>query len=156
VLVGRDDHDALEAAVPARAVGLRTSAGYLGGGMTSWREDKLDVDRVERMTVPELYDRWQRDRDELQVLDVREQGEWDAGHPPGSVHRPYHDIHALPDGIDPPRPVAAMCGSGQRSAVAASLLQRFGAQQVVHVVEGGVPLWKRQGWPTEQPAGSKL
>ena len=46
---------------------------------------------------------------------------------------------------------AVICGSGQRSAVAASLLQRYGAQEVIHVVEGGVPLWKRQSWSTEQP-----
>jgi hydroxyacylglutathione hydrolase len=117
--------------------------------MTSWREEKLDVDRVERMTVAELHDRW--DGDGLQVLDVREQSEWDSGHIPGSVHEPYHDIRDVPDGIDPARPVAVICGSGQRSAVAASLLQAFGAQHAIHVVEGGVPLWKRQGWPTEQP-----
>jgi rhodanese-related sulfurtransferase len=118
--------------------------------MTSWREEKLDVDRVERMTVPELHARWQRDGDGLQVLDVREQSEWDNGYVPGSVHEPYHDIRALPDGIDPAKPVAVICGSGQRSAVAASLLQRFGVQEVIHVVEGGVPLWTQQGWPTEQ------
>ena len=151
VLVGRDDDDAIEAAQLAGAVGLRNIAGYLAGGMTSWREDKLDVDRVERMTVPELHDRWERDGDGLQVLDVREQSEWDDGYIPGSVHEPYHDIHGIPDGIDPAKPVAVICGSGQRSAVAASLLQRFGAEQVIHVVEGGVPLWKREGWPTEQP-----
>jgi rhodanese-related sulfurtransferase len=58
----------------------------------------------------------------------------------------------MPDGIDPQRPVAAVCASGQRSAVAASLLQRFGAEDVIHVVEGGVPLWKRSGWPTEPRA----
>jgi hypothetical protein len=27
--------------------------------MTSWREDKLDVDRVQRMTVPQLHKRWE-------------------------------------------------------------------------------------------------
>jgi hydroxyacylglutathione hydrolase len=151
VLVGRDDQDALEAAALAAAVGLRDLAGYLAGGMTSWREDKLDVDRIERITLPELHERWEHDRGGLQVLDVREQAEWDAGHIPGSVHRPYHDIHELPDGIDPHRPVAAVCASGQRSAVAASLLQRFGAAHVIHVVDGGVPLWKRKGWPTEEP-----
>ena len=75
--------------------------------MTSWREEKLDVDRVERIT-----------------------GEWDAGHIPGSVHRPYHDIDALPAGIDPGRP----------------------AGQVIHVVDGGVPHWRRAGWPIEQRA----
>jgi rhodanese-related sulfurtransferase len=151
VLVGRDDEDALDAAVLAGAVGLRNIAGYLAGGMTSWREEKLDVERVERMTVPELHTRWEADSDAIQILDVREQTEWDAGHIPGSVHEPYHDIDSVPAGIDPDRPVAAICGSGQRSAVAASLLKRFGAREVVHVVEGGVPLWKRQGWPTEQP-----
>jgi rhodanese-related sulfurtransferase/glyoxylase-like metal-dependent hydrolase (beta-lactamase superfamily II) len=151
VLVGRDDDDALEAAVLASAVGLRNIAGYLAGGMTSWREEKLEVDRVERMTVPTLHDCWQGNRDGLQVLDVREQDEWDAGHIPGSVHEPYHDIHEVPEGIDSSRPVAAICGSGQRSAVAASLLKRFGVSDVIHVVEGGVPLWERDGWPTEKP-----
>ena len=149
VLVGRDDEDALEAAALAAAVGLRNVAGYLAGGMTSWREDKLDVERVPRMTVPELHERWEQDG--LQVLDVREQGEWDAGHIPGSVHEPYHDIRDVPEGVDPNAPVAVICGSGQRSAVAASLLKRYGAEHAIHVVEGGVPLWKREGWPTEQP-----
>lgn len=51
--------------------------------------------------------------------------------------------------------MAVMCGSGQRAAVGASLLQRYGAQHALHVVEGGVSKWKRQGWPTEQPTPSK-
>jgi rhodanese-related sulfurtransferase len=115
--------------------------------MTSWREDGLEVDRMRRMTVPELHER--RERDGIQVLDVRERAEWDAGHIAGSAHQPYHDIDAVPDGIDPARPVAVVCASGQRAAVAASLLQRHGAQQVIHVVGGGVPLWRREGWPVE-------
>ena len=146
VLVGRDDEDALAAAVLAGAVGLREIAGYLDGGMTSWREERLEVDRVARMTVPELHER----RDDVQVLDVRERDEWDAGHLPGSVHVPYHDLHSIPGGIDPTRPVAAICGSGQRSAVAASLLKRLGARDVIHVVDGGVPRWQREGWPIER------
>ena len=72
------------------------------------------------------------------MLDVREADEWEAGHLEGSLHTPYHDIRALPEGLDPTRPVAAICGSGQRAAVAASLLQRAGAERVLHVVDGGV------------------
>ena len=151
VLIGRDDEDAIEAAGLAAAVGLRNLAGYLHGGMTSWREDRLEVGRVERMTVPELHDRWKDDGDDPQVLDVREQDEWDRAHIPGSVHVPYHDIEDVPDGIDASRPIAVICGSGQRSAVAASLLKRYGADDVIHVVDGGVPLWKRRGWPVEEP-----
>jgi rhodanese-related sulfurtransferase len=150
VLVGRDDEDASEAAELAAAVGLTDVAGYLAGGMTSWREEKQPVERVERMTLRELHERWDQDRDAIQVLDVRERAEWDKGHIPGSIHQPYHDIHELPDGLDPARPVAAICGSGQRSAVAASLLKRLGARDVINVVEGGVPRWGREGWPIER------
>ena len=49
VLVGRDDEDAREAAELAGAVGLTNVAGYLAGGMTSWREEKQPVERVERL-----------------------------------------------------------------------------------------------------------
>jgi hydroxyacylglutathione hydrolase len=134
VLVGRDDEDARHAAALAESVGITRIAGYLAGGMTSWREERLPVERIERITVPELRER----EEELQILDVREQSEWDAGHIPGSVHTPYHDIHAIPEGIDPERPVAVICSSGQRSAPAASLLRRHGAREVLHVVDGGV------------------
>ena len=150
VLVGRDDEDALEAADLAGSVGISSIAGYLAGGMTTWHEEKRPVERVARITLPELRERSQRD-DELQILDVREQAEWESGHIPGSLFTPYHDLHALPDDVDPERPVAAICGSGQRAAVAASLLQRHGARDVLHVVEGGVPSWGRHGWQLVQP-----
>jgi rhodanese-related sulfurtransferase len=88
------------------------------------------------------------------VLDVREQREWDAGHIPDSAFMPWHDIDALPADLDGGRPIAVICGSGERSAVAASLLQRFGAEQVIHVVDGGVPKWERLGQPVEAGGGA--
>jgi hydroxyacylglutathione hydrolase len=145
VLVGRDDDDARRAALLAAAVGVTNLAGYLAGGFTSWREERLAVARIPRLTVEELHER----RRELQVLDVRERGEWDAGHIPGSLHTPYHDIDALPAALDADAPVAAICASGQRSAVAASLLELHGAKRPLHVVDGGVGTWQRAGWPIE-------
>jgi hydroxyacylglutathione hydrolase len=144
VLVGRDDEDALVAGRLATAVGVRRLGGYLAGGMTSWRAERREVARIARWTVEELAN-----AEGVQVLDVREVSEWRAGHIPGSVHRPYHDLHELPDEIDPARPVAAICASGQRSATAASLLAARGARDVIHVVDGGVPLWGRLGNPVE-------
>ena len=146
VLVGRDDEDGRVAARLATAVGIRKLGGYLAGGMTSWRAERRPVERIARMTVPELAER----RDQLQVLDVREEAEWRRGHIPGSVFIPYHDIRELPEGVDPTRPVAAICGSGERSAVAASLLEHHGAREVIHVVDGGVPLWERLGHALER------
>jgi hydroxyacylglutathione hydrolase len=147
VLVGRDDTDALAAADLARAVAVTNLAGRLAGGMTSWRQERRAVAAVERMTVAELHARRDGDGDGIQVLDVRERSEWDEGRIPGSIHVPYHDLHALPDALDPDRPIAAICASGQRSAVAASLLQRAGAGHVIHVVDGGVGTWAAAGWP---------
>ena len=135
VLVGRDDEDSRAAAALAESVGITRLAGFLAGGMTSWREERRPVERIERIDVPQLRER----AGELQILDVRERDEWDSGHIPGSVHLPYHDIRGVPEGIDPGRPVAVICSSGQRAAPAASLLRRHGVREVLHVVDGGVP-----------------
>jgi hydroxyacylglutathione hydrolase len=150
VFVGRDDADALAAAELADAVAITNMAGRLAGGMTSWREEGRAVAGVARMTVADLHERWSSDGGGPQVLDVRERTEWDDGHIPGSLHVPYHDLHGLPGELDPERPVAAICASGQRSALAASLLQRAGAASVIHVVDGGVGTWEAAGWPVER------
>ncbi|CAN5522517.1 MBL fold hydrolase [soil metagenome] len=150
VLVGRDDEDGRAAAQLAVAVGIRHLAGMLGGGMTSWRQEGGEVERIERLPLVDLPARVESG--DLQVLDVREVQEWEQGHIPGSVLAPWHDIKAAPDGVDPARPVAVVCGSGQRAATAASLVQRHGVADVIHVIDGGVPKWKSLGNPIE--AGS--
>lgn len=154
VLVGRDDDDARRAATLALAVGIRRLGGFLHGGMTEWRRERRPVERIERVELEELPERTQADP-EVQILDVREQAERDAGYIPGSLFEPWHDIDELPEGLDPRRPVAVMCASGQRAAVASSLVQRYGAERVLHVVNGGVPKWGRLGHPLEEPAPSQ-
>jgi hydroxyacylglutathione hydrolase len=146
VFVGRDDEDGRRAARLALSVGLRRLGGYLHGGMTSWRQEKRPIERVERMPLEELP----KHAELVQILDVRERSEYDAGHIPGSAFTPWHDIDGLPDGLDPQRPIAVVCASGQRAATAASLVLRAGAREVIHVVEGGVPKWGRLGNPIEK------
>jgi glyoxylase-like metal-dependent hydrolase (beta-lactamase superfamily II)/rhodanese-related sulfurtransferase len=151
VLAGRDDGDACEAAGLAAAVGIRKLGGFLAGGMTSWRAEQREVGQIERLRAADLPARREADAG-LQVIDVRERGEWEAGHLPGTMHVPYHELGRLPGGIDPGRPVAAVCSSGQRSAVAASLLARHGAGHVLHVADGGVGTIAAAGHPLEPGA----
>jgi hydroxyacylglutathione hydrolase len=151
VLVGRDDADGRAAARLATAVGIRKLGGFLAGGMTSWRTEHRDVDNVERIDAAVLAER--SDAGEaVQILDVREESEWREGHIPGSVHVPYHDLHGVPEQLDPGRPVAAICSSGARSATAASLLKAHGVRDVIHVADGGVAHWGRLGRPLEEGA----
>ena len=158
VLIGRDDEDGIRAALLAAAVGITRIGGYLAGGMTSWREEKRRTDRIERIDVAALHDRVEHEpglqtglQTGLQILDVREQAEWEERHIPGSTLTPYHDVRGIPAGIDPARAIAVICSSGQRSGVAASLLRMHGAREVLHVVDGGVETWARSGWPVAEP-----
>jgi hydroxyacylglutathione hydrolase len=148
VLIGRDDADARHAAALAASVGITNVSGFLAGGMTSWREEKRAVRALRRIDVEGLHELG----DDVQVLDVRERAEWDAGHLPGSVHTAYHDIVEVPRMLNPQRPIAVICSSGQRSALAASLVARAGAREVIHVADGGVGTWSDRGWPIESAA----
>ena len=150
IFVGRDDEDGRRAGMLAAAVGLGHSAqrgGLLAGGMTSWTAEEREVAELERVAVDALQARLSADP-VTQILDVRERSEWVAGHIPGSLSVAWHDIAGIPAGIDAEQPIAVICASGQRAGVAASLLQRWGASQVIHVIDGGVPKWGELGGET--------
>ncbi len=149
VLVGRDDEDGRVAGRLAVAIGMRRLAGFLGGGMTSWRQERRSTDLTERMTAHELADRIAAGT-APQILDVRDRAEWDDGHVPGSTLTTWHDITSVPAGLDPDAPIAVVCASGQRAATGASLVRRHGAGDVLHVVDGGVPKLGRLGIALEQ------
>jgi hydroxyacylglutathione hydrolase len=149
VFIGRDDADGRRAAHLAIAVGVRNISGLLAGGMTSWRQERHPVAQTERLTVEDLSERLAADP-ELQVLDVRERSEWDAGHIPGSAFMPWHDIVEVPPDLDAARPVAVVCAGGLRAATAASLLRLHGAEHVFHVIDGGVARWGRLGKQLER------
>jgi hydroxyacylglutathione hydrolase len=154
VLVGRDDDDGHRAAELAVAIGLRRLAGFLGGGMTSWRQERRPTDRTPRVSIEDLPARVANDPD-LQILDVRDPHEWNEGHIPGSTLTTWHDITELPGGLHPDKPIAVICTSGQRAATAASLIRRCGAWSVLHVIDGGVPKWGRLGHPLVTNRGEK-
>ncbi len=147
VLIGRDEEDSLRAARLAAAVGISDVAGYLGGGMTSWHEESRPTESLRRIDVGRLHEI----ASDVQILDVRDDGEWHDMHIPGTTHTPYYDIRGVPDHVDPTRPIAVICSSGQRSAVAASLLRRYGAADVIHVADGGVGTWAAAGWQVVEP-----
>jgi len=68
------------------------------------------------------------------------------------TRRPFdpEEPGSVPEELDAGRPIAVICSSGQRSGMAASLLLRHGAENVLHVVDGGVGTWADHGWPVTQ------
>ena len=131
-----------------RRSGSADVAGYLAGGMTSWREEKRPTASIER----HRRRRAARAIAEVQVLDVRERIEWDEGHIPGSVHRPYHDIDGIPDGH---RPRAGRSRSSAPPDSAAPSPRRCsrGTARVrssTSPTEASAP-GRGSGWPIEGP-----
>src|ERR687891_2777898 len=94
---------------------------------------------------------WER-RDDVQILDVREGWEWDAGHIEGSLHIPLNELLAgRMESLEKARPVVAVCKTGNRSEVAALMLRARGYE--AHHLEGGVEDWIGEGLPLVTDAG---
>jgi hydroxyacylglutathione hydrolase len=97
------------------------------------------------------------DRDGVQVIDVRRSAEWQAGHVDHALYRPLDRLAATMKDLDKSKPVAVYCKGGYRSAIAASVLQRAGFEQVLNVT-GGFDAWAAcqlpvaTGEPTVVPA----
>jgi hydroxyacylglutathione hydrolase len=98
---------------------------------------------IQQITVQGLGERV-HDR-QLHVLDVRREGEWQAGHLADADWWPLDRFRsALPELDD--KPVAVHCKSGYRSMIACSLLQRAGHPNVINVV-GGFDAWQQAQLP---------
>jgi len=127
------------------SVGL-SAAGLLAGGFPAWTAAGLGVERFQVMDVDELYAAGGR----VQILDVRDQHEWDEQRITGSQHVVYHDAGRVIPPLDRDRPVAVICTTGRRSAMAVGLVRRSGFAEVIHVTGGGVGTWAARGYPIEQ------
>jgi hydroxyacylglutathione hydrolase len=153
IVVAASDGDELHAAELLAAVGIPVR-GFLAGGMTAWRTEERPVQRIELIDPDELALRVAAPSPPL-VLDVRNATEYSAEHVPGSLHIPYGDLARRLDELPRDRQIATICRGGKRSGLAASILQRGGFDDVVHVGQG-VGVWRQGGHPVEQGATPAL
>jgi rhodanese-related sulfurtransferase len=85
------------------------------------------------------------------LVDVREDGEFAAGHAAGAVHIGKGVIERDIESKVPNKstPLVLYCGGGFRSALAADALQKMGYTDVVSL-DGGWRAWNAAGLPTEK------
>ena len=89
---------------------------------------------------------------EVQLADVREKDEWDAGYIPGAVHVPksYLEQWAEDRIPDKSKKTILYCAGGVRSAMAADTLAKLGYTDVVSM-SGGFNRWKDSGLQVVTP-----
>lgn len=123
-LLADDPGDIAEAQRQLVRVGIDRPAGAAHGGIDRWSGD------VDRSSYDVIDFAGLADRPELDVLDVRLQGEFDDEHLAGSTNVPLGDLLERLDEV-PNGPVAVHCASGYRASIAASLLDRAGRDVVL-------------------------
>ena len=84
-------------------------------------------------------------RGELQIVDVRQPAEFRQGRVAGARHIPLGQLSSRLGELDRSRPVAFLCHSGARSALATRKATKAGLDAAN--VRGGVIAWSRAGLP---------
>ncbi|MFZ0542435.1 MAG: rhodanese-like domain-containing protein [Candidatus Sulfotelmatobacter sp.] len=150
VLIAESPEAISEARMRLARIGLEDARGYLRGGVEAWTGAGLPLATLSQITVEALSDRFQTSG--IQVLDVRREPEWEAGHIAGASWWPLDNFKVAPPEIDHNVPLAVHCKGGYRSMIACSLLERAGFRNVLNVV-GGFDAWQQAKLPvvSEKP-----
>jgi rhodanese-related sulfurtransferase len=101
----------------------------------------LDIPRVREL----------HDRGEIQLIDVREPYEHDAGRIAGARHIELERVASQAPAIDKDRPVVFYCRLGARSGMAANAFRRAGWE--AYSMDGGLEAWDHAGLPLEPDGG---
>jgi hydroxyacylglutathione hydrolase len=147
VLIAESQEAVSEARMRLARIGLEDARGYLKGGIQAWSKAGLELATLSQITIESLND--QLPASALQVLDVRREPEWEAGHIAGATWWPLDNFKVAPPEIDRHLPVAVHCKGGYRSMIACSLLQRAGFRNVFNLV-GGFDAWQEAKMPVDK------
>src|SRR4030088_2765910 len=105
--------------------------------VTPFRDLKLDEIRK---LIDEGYE----------VVDVREDWEWNKGHLPGARHVVLNALLANPSAQKFRDKTIFVCQTGERSSVASEMALALGVKDVVNF-RGGTKAWRDAGLPVETP-----
>ena len=121
-------------------IGFDHVIGYLDKPIEALIEHPDEVVVASRLTAPG-FDQRVAELPQLQIVDVRNPGEVEAGAVPGAVNIPVGQLPARLAELDPGLPTVVYCAGGYRSSVAASLLRHNGFCDVSDIL-GGYAAWE--------------
>ena len=141
VLIAENAEQIEEARIRLARVGIEELSGYLQDGLEGWKQAGFALATLPQISAHELSA-----RHDLDVLDVRRDGEWQAGHLENAQLWPLDRLRDSLPPLDKNAAIAVHCKSGYRSTIACSLLQRAGYTNVVNVT-GGFDAWQQEQLP---------
>lgn len=134
-----DDGFELEAKNRLARIGFDRVVGYLRYPLVVMADNPERVQRASRMTASEFENR-KADIDGLQLVDIRNPGEYALGSIDGAATIPVGQLPGRLDELDPQAPTVVFCAGGYRSSVGASVLRQAGFNDVSDIL-GGYGAW---------------
>jgi rhodanese-related sulfurtransferase len=128
-----------ESATRLGRIGFDRIAGFLRGGVAAARARPAELVRGARLDRAALARRLAAP-DSPQVVDVRTNAEWNAGHIEGALHLVLDDLSKNLARLPKNRELVVVCRSGYRSSIGASLLEAAGFERVTDLA-GGMDAW---------------
>src|SRR5258706_3632174 len=120
--------------------------------MPTYRDYLAEIKKRVKEATPQQVADLLRSGD-VQLADVREKDEWEAGHVPGAVHVPKSFLEQWAEERIPDKTKTTVlyCAGGVRSAMAADTLAKLGYTNVISMA-GGFNRWKDSGMQWVTPA----
>ncbi len=138
VIIADAEEQIDEAVMRLARVGIESVAGFLL--MKDWT---FETATVEQISVAEMNERLTTDND-LQFVDVRRAGEFEAGHAARTINLTLSSLDNLTGKLDASRPIYVICQGGYRSSAGASILEKKGFRKIYNV-SGGTGAWIKEG-----------
>lgn len=132
-----------EAFMRLARVGLETVFGFVL--MDEYAGAKRSIDQTSVHEVAELT----QTEKAMQFVDVRQPGEYAAGHAYRAINLPLNSLDKNLDKLDPSKPTFVICQTGYRSSLATTILENAGFGSVYNVA-GGTSGWIEAGLTTEK------
>ncbi len=125
-------------------VGFQNVRGYLKGGFQQWQEAGKETDLMISIDAYEFSLDYKHD--DIRVLDVRKEGEWDTAHLSKAQHICLSKLPGRMDEINEDNNALYIhCAGGYRSMIAASLLRKNGYKLIKNVLGGFGKIKKEEG-----------
>ncbi len=134
-------------------IGIDTVRGWLEGGIGAWQMAGLPITISKTDTVHDLQRKIQAN--EVAVLDIRTDSEWNAGHIDGATHLHAGILKSHLSDIPQGKPLSIICGSGYRGSIATSIMEQAGFEDFTNVL-GGMTAWNAAGLPTVKDEPAKV
>lgn len=145
ILLVLEEKEQLETAVRYLVrLGYDNIRGFLNGGIAAWYMEALQIDGFNLLSVHDLKSKLEKD-EEIVILDVRSNEEWEEGHIEGARHIYVGHVEENLDKIPKDCPIVVYCGSARRSNIAASVLKKHGYGKIYNVL-GSMVAWKSAGY----------